>query len=80
MFDSHSAERDPLCLCDLDAALLVGGTHDAAMKLSTAYAAPELHVARICGASVTALPSLDVWSLGVLLFEVSLFYLPLHFK
>jgi tRNA A-37 threonylcarbamoyl transferase component Bud32 len=27
-------QRDPLCLCDLDAALLVGAPHDATMKVS----------------------------------------------
>ena len=68
-------------LCDLDAALTVGAARPAGLKCSTGYLAPEAmkwqiasELAARSGApppELIARPSLDVWSLGVVLYEVS---------
>ena len=67
-------------LCDLDAALAVGAARPAGLKCSTGYLAPEAmkwqiasdNAARSGGdpPGLIAQPSLDVWSLGVVLYEV----------
>ena len=67
---SRQCEEEPLCLCDLDASLLEGELHGPTTKISTAYAAPELQVALLRGERLKAERSLDMWSLGVILFEL----------
>jgi serine/threonine protein kinase/predicted esterase len=64
-----------LQLCDLDAALPIGQVFPPKMKKSTAYLAPEaaIHHANEqhgIGSTLVADTSLDVWSLGVVLFEL----------
>lgn len=69
-----------ICLCDLDAALPLGSVRSSELKLSTAYAAPELQASlRMEGmrppcssasGGLIATAALDVWSLGVVLFEL----------
>ena len=63
-----------LQLCDLDAALHLGAARPAELKSSTAYCPPELARGLFGGAPLAdlpgAAPSFDVWSLGVILFEL----------
>jgi len=62
---------DDILLCDLDAALLNGTIRDKSFKSSSAYCPPEL--ARFLFSNGTApkvTDKFDVWSLGVVLFEL----------
>ena len=62
--------EEEVCLCDLDAALAINSTRSCDIKSSSAYAAPELQASLRERQPLVALPSLDVWSLGVVLFEL----------
>ena len=60
-------------LCDLDAAVPLGAAWSADLKSSSAYFAPEVAQRRFAGVRHPPLivtEKLDVWSLGVLLFEL----------
>jgi serine/threonine protein kinase len=60
-----------IVLCDLDAALLIGTIRDESFKCSSAYSPPEL--ARFlfaCGIAPKVTDKFDVWSLGIVLFEL----------
>ena len=61
---------DAVCLCDLDAGIQIGTKRSTDVKVSTAYAAPEVQASRRAKTPLEAHPSLDVWSLGVVLFEL----------
>lgn len=65
-------DTDPWILCDMDASSLIG--QSVGFKTSSAYAPPELAAAKYAGQSENVLdaaaPSFDVWSLGVILFEL----------
>ena len=57
-------------LCDLDAAAPIGQVRGKDLKCSTAYCPPEHVKALVSGTCVQTLASFDVWSLGVMLFEM----------
>ena len=57
-------------LCDLDAAVGIGEVRTRELKCSTAYCPPEHMKAHLADECLRALPSFDVWSLGVMLFEL----------
>jgi hypothetical protein len=59
-----------VCLCDLDASVEIDAVRNKSMKQSTAYSAPELQASLRTRADLFAQPSLDVWALGVILFEL----------
>ena len=59
-----------VCLGDLDTAIETDAARPLDFKLSTAYAAPELRASLRDGITLVARPSLDVWSLGTILFEL----------
>ena len=63
-------KSNDICLCDLDASVALNEKRDSSMKMSTAYAAPELQASLRMGTDIIAIPSLDTWSLGVVLFEL----------
>ena len=71
------SDADELVLCDLDAASPVGEVLPRYLKTSTAYFSPEaarraVSIARdaVTDGGLTAQPSLDVWSIGVIAFEL----------
>eukprot|EP01048_Picozoa_sp_COSAG05_P004131 COSAG05_NODE_212_length_13942_cov_18.039659_5_plen_1501_part_00 len=57
-------------LCDMDASARIGD--EIGLKTSSAYAPPELAQQRFtsCAGQLHADPSFDVWSIGVILFEL----------
>ena len=58
-------------LCDLDVALPIGENRPPEVfKISTAYASPELMASSFFGKKLNASVAMDVWSLGVCLFEL----------
>jgi serine/threonine protein kinase len=72
--DSSAAGLTRSCrawiLCDMDASAQFGAP--IGMKTSSAYSPPELAKVKQCGGTEleSASPSFDVWSLGVILFEL----------
>ena len=71
------SEADEIVLCDLDAATPVGELLPRYLKTSTAYFSPEaarrdVAIARDArtDGGLVARPSLDVWSVGVIVFEL----------
>jgi Leucine-rich repeat (LRR) protein len=60
-----------IVLCDLDAALLIGTIRDETFKSSSAYCPPELARSLFSnGTAPIVTDKFDVWSLGVVLFEL----------
>lgn len=57
-------------LCDLDAAVAIGDSRGEELKCTTSYAPPEHMKALLAEQYLQAKTSFDVWSLGVVLFEM----------
>eukprot|EP01043_Picozoa_sp_COSAG02_P002145 COSAG02_NODE_49_length_45106_cov_298.436177_2_plen_965_part_00 len=68
---SHASGNGNWVLCDMDSATLIGSEIDPRAKFSTAYCPPELACYKFAnGPPVVMRPSFDVWSFGVVLFEM----------
>ena len=68
--NNNSSIGNSLLLCDLDAAVVIGTERQCDIKRSTAYCPPELMRADITTTKFIADPSFDIWSFGVILFEL----------
>ncbi len=68
---SHISGRGNWVLCDMDGATRIGSELDPRAKYSTAYSPPELACYKFGnGPPVVMSPSFDVWSFGIVLFEM----------